>query len=49
MLHRQMREATKEKRARKQAAMAKNNDEAVPSSAPTDGPLTRIKFKFSYV
>lgn len=38
MLHRQMREATKEKRARKQAAMAKNNDEAVPSSAPTDGP-----------
>ncbi|KAK1694538.1 hypothetical protein QYE76_011235 [Lolium multiflorum] len=38
MLHRQMREATKEKRARTQAAMAKNNDEAVPSSAPTDGP-----------
>jgi hypothetical protein len=37
MLHRQMREATEEKRARKQAAMAKNNDEAGPSSAPTDG------------
>lgn len=40
ILHRQMRErreATKEKRARTQAAMAKNNDEAGPSSAPTDG------------
>jgi hypothetical protein len=37
MLHRQMREATEENRARTQAAMAKNNDEAGPSSAPTDG------------
>jgi hypothetical protein len=37
MLHHQMREARKEKRAQTQAAMAKNDDEAGPSSAPTDG------------
>jgi hypothetical protein len=36
MLHRQMREAREEKRARTQAAMAKNDDEARPSSGPTD-------------
>jgi hypothetical protein len=37
MLHRQMREARKEKRAQSQAPMAKNDDEAGPSSGPTDG------------
>nr|XP_051191038.1 uncharacterized protein LOC127304387 [Lolium perenne] len=37
MLHRQMREARDEKRARMQAAKAKNEDEAGPSRAPTDG------------
>jgi predicted nucleotidyltransferase len=36
MLHCQMREAREEKRARTQAAMAKNDDEAGPPSAPTD-------------
>jgi hypothetical protein len=46
MLHRQMSEAREEKRARTQAAMAKNDDEAGPSSAPTDGQYIRIKFKF---
>jgi hypothetical protein len=34
MLHRQMREARDEKRARTQAAKAKNDDEAGSSSAP---------------
>jgi hypothetical protein len=37
MLHRQMREAREEKRARSQAAIAKNDDVAGPSSDPTDG------------
>nr|XP_051211985.1 uncharacterized protein LOC127329518 [Lolium perenne] len=37
MLHRQMHEAREEKRARTQAAMTKNDDEAGPSSGPTDG------------
>jgi hypothetical protein len=37
MLHRQMREARKEKRARTHAAKTKNDDEAGPSSGPTDG------------
>nr|XP_051202476.1 uncharacterized protein LOC127316097 [Lolium perenne] len=37
MLHRQMREARDEKRARTQAAKAKNDDEAGPSRTPTDG------------
>jgi hypothetical protein len=37
MLHHQIREAREEKRARTQAAMAKNDDEAGPSSGPTDG------------
>jgi hypothetical protein len=40
-----MREARDEKRARTQAAKTKNDDEAGPSSAPTDGGQS-IKFKF---
>jgi hypothetical protein len=37
MLHRQMRGARGEKRARTQTAKAKNDDEACPSRAPTNG------------
>jgi hypothetical protein len=37
MLHRQMREEGEQKRARSQAGMAKNDDEAGLSSGQTDG------------
>jgi hypothetical protein len=36
MLHCQMRESRNEKRARTQAAKAKNDDEACPSLAPSN-------------